>query len=234
MSAGAQPIRLADPVNLPTNEDLIRLLRCTEHSFVERKLHSDTKDWLKTVVAFANSTPIGYPAVLFIGARDDGTPEQRSDINFDTVQKTLSDRLGAAYPAIYYTTRIIDVDGFNVLAVVVPGSRDRPHFAGRAYIRDGSKTIESSRAQFDRLIAERNGKAAKILEWLGRTVKMGQIRAGEQRPSSFGSSVIVTECNQFWVTLAFGDNNRIALPLGRLELSFDCRADCLVLIEQPA
>ena len=155
-------------MNPPTNEDLLLWLRDPEHTFVERKVFSDAKDWLKTVVAFANSTPIDYPAVLYIGVKDSGAPEEAS-VDLDKTQKTLSEKLTAAYPAIYYETKILDVAGKKVLAVVVPGSRNRPHFAGQAYVRDGSKTINASKEQFDQLIAQRNSKAYKILEWHGKS-----------------------------------------------------------------
>lgn len=35
----------------------------------------DDKDWKKTAVAFANSVPVGLPAVLYIGVRDNGEIE---------------------------------------------------------------------------------------------------------------------------------------------------------------
>jgi predicted HTH transcriptional regulator len=58
-----------------TDADLLGKLRNFEDTFVARKTVGDSKDWLKTIVAFANSTPAGYPSVLFIGAKDDGTIE---------------------------------------------------------------------------------------------------------------------------------------------------------------
>jgi len=76
---------------------LIRLKNC-EDAFVERKTAADSKDWLKTVVAFANSAPIGYPAVLFIGAKDDGTIES-GPANLDTMQKTLRKKNGRCVSA---------------------------------------------------------------------------------------------------------------------------------------
>jgi hypothetical protein len=50
--------------------------------------------------------------------------------------------------------------------------------------------------------------------------------------SSFGSATIA-DCNQFWVTLKMG-SDLFALPLERLELSFDYNQKTLVLIEHPA
>src|SRR5215470_4439010 len=139
-------------MNPPTDEELRVWLHDPEHSFIERKVFSDSKDWLKTVVAFANSAPVGYPAVLFIGVMDDGTPEQISP-DLDSIQRSLSQKVSAAYPTIYYETRILDLAGAKVLAVLVPGSPSRPHFAGPAYVREASKSVAASKEQFDQLIA---------------------------------------------------------------------------------
>lgn len=64
--------------------DLIRRLRATEDAFVERKTVGDDKyDWLKTAVAFANTAPIDYPCVLYIGVKNNGDIEDRAKpINF--------------------------------------------------------------------------------------------------------------------------------------------------------
>jgi len=40
-----------------TERDLIGRLRNFEDQFVERKTSGDSKDWLKTVIGFANSAP---------------------------------------------------------------------------------------------------------------------------------------------------------------------------------
>ncbi len=213
------------------DEDLLLKLHSFEDAFVERKTSGDSKDWLKTVVAFANSTPVGYPAVLFIGVKDNGTPEDRQ-VNLDSLQRTLSEQVAKAYPPIYYLTHILHVNGKQLLAVIIPGSSERPHFAGQSYVRDGSKSVRASKDQFDRLIAARNSKTYHILQWKDKTVLKGNIRRGEPRPSSFGSAVIA-DCNQFWVTLKMG-NDLFALPLQRIELSFDHNQNVLVLIEHPA
>ena len=63
------------------DQDLFFRLRNFEDHFVERKVYSDRKDWLKTVVAFANSTPVGWPAVLFIGVTDKGIVRVRKKIS---------------------------------------------------------------------------------------------------------------------------------------------------------
>jgi len=212
----------------PDDHDLLLKLRSFEDAFVEHKTSADSKDWLKTIVAFANTAPVG--AVLFIGVKDDGTPEGKR-VNLDSLQRTLSEQVAKAYPPIYCLPHTLDVNGGQVLAVIVPGSSERPHIAGQSYVRDGSKSVVASKEQFERLIAARNSKVYRILEWKDKAIVKGNIRRGEQRPSSFGSAT-VADCNQFWVTLKTG-NELIALRLERVEVSFDYNQNTLVLTERP-
>src|ERR1039458_2975608 len=94
-----------------TDADLLARLRNFEDQFVERKTVGDLKDCLKTVVAFANSAPIGMPCVLYVGVKDDGQFEGRHH-DFDTVQKTLNRLLQNIYPrAAYFPKLITDQDG---------------------------------------------------------------------------------------------------------------------------
>lgn len=212
-------------IDLRGQEVLLRL-KDFEDNFVERKTSGDSKDWLKTVVAFANTTPIGYPAVLFIGVKDDGTPEEKM-VDLDSLQKTFSGKVSEAYPSFYYLTKIVNVSGKQVLAIIVPGSADRPYFAGQAYVREGSKSVVASRTQFDELIASRNRKACEILKWKGRIITLDPMNT--ERPSTMGmvrssQAFTVSDCNQFCVTLDTG-TFRKSVPLSRIEISFDEIAD---------
>ncbi len=204
-------------IPIPTDEDLLCRLANYEDNFTERKTSSDSRDWVKTVVAFANSLPVGHPGVLFVGVKNDGTPEV--DINLDSLQKTFSEKMNAAYPPIYYLPHVLNYQGIRVLAVIVPGSEMRPHFTGQSYIREGSQNIKASEKQFNELIAQRNSKAYEILKWKGKSVKLSYTRPGNTRPSRFGP-VRVLDCNQFYVTLE-SDGALSAIPLKRLDISFD-------------
>ncbi|MGH9481471.1 MAG: hypothetical protein ACRD1L_05210, partial [Terriglobales bacterium] len=123
------------------------------------------------------------------------------------------------------------IDGSNVLAIIVPGSSQRPHFAGPSYVRQGSRTIAASESQFANLIASRNEKVSEILKWKGKGVTRGNIRRGGQAPSGYGPCTLV-DCNQFYVTLDCG--TRESFPLDRIDLSFDEIAKCLMIIPKPA
>jgi predicted HTH transcriptional regulator len=212
------------------DEDLLLRLRNFEDNFVERKTSGDSKDWLKTVVAFANSTPVGYPAVLYIGVMNDGTPEEKT-VNLDSLQKTFSEKVSEAYPLVYYVTKIVNVDGKQVLAVIVPGSTDRPHFAGQAYVREGSRTVVASKPQFEELIASRNSKAYEILKWKGKTITLAVLGRHTQ---TLVMARIVVACNQFYVTLKDpAGTDKACVPLNRIEVSFDEQAQRLKLEQQP-
>ena len=74
-----------------SDEELLSRLTNFEDQFVERKSAGDFKDWRKPVVAFANSRPIGFPGVLFIGIKNDGTVEENA--NLDSLQRKFSEIL---------------------------------------------------------------------------------------------------------------------------------------------
>lgn len=204
-----------------TDSDILSRLDNMEDSFVERKTEGDSGDWLKSVVAFANSTPIGYPALLFIGVKNDGTVQGLQ--NSDSVQKSLSNKIANAYPVPYYWTKVLERGGQAFLAVIVPGSDRRPHFAGPAYVRDGSKSAPASDEQFKILLAQRNSVAYELLKWRGKTVSMWQpnkVGTVYHPSAGYRSEALVEECNQFYVTLLIGQN-RISFSLESFTIGFD-------------
>jgi Putative DNA-binding domain len=220
-----------------TDDDILLRLTTFEDAFVERKTSADSKDWLKTVVAFANSTPVGEPAILFIGVRNDGSIEDGA--NLDSLQRTFSEKLSAAYPNIYYLPKVLQRDGKQFLAVIVLGSENRPHFAGPAFIRDGSQSIPSSAKQFDTLIAERNSKVREIRKWIGKTVTFHStastasskqhMLAHQVLGSGRVLSGTVVDCNQFYVTAEGPRGHQISFPLRAVEITFDHATDRLEL-----
>jgi hypothetical protein len=218
-----------------TDEDILLRLTTFEDSFVERKTASDSKDWVKTVVAFANSAPVGYPAILFIGARDDGTIEEKS--NLDSLQRTLSEKLSAVYPVVYYLPKVLRHNHKEFLAVIIPGSENRPHFAGPAFIREGSKSIQSSAAQFGILVAERNSKVREIRSWKGKLVTFQRSATKELNAVHVLGTIdgklagVVTDCNQFFVTVesTTRKGSLISFPLEQIEINFDHFSDRLEL-----
>jgi predicted HTH transcriptional regulator len=85
----------------PDTRELLARMKSFEDNFVERKPLGDRKDWLRTAVAFANSTPEGKHAVMYLGVTDLGEIQEQND-NLDTLQKTLRKEIDKAYPTIDY------------------------------------------------------------------------------------------------------------------------------------
>jgi hypothetical protein len=74
-----------------SDDDLIAKMSDTENNFIERKLVKDHRGWLKTAVAFANSCPISFPGVLFVGVDNKGNVEQHDKpIHFEDLQKSTT------------------------------------------------------------------------------------------------------------------------------------------------
>lgn len=208
------------------DEELISRLGNTEDNFVERKRFSDDREWLRTVVGFANSCPIGYPGILFIGVYDSGAPEKpKKPINLDSLQKTFGERMNEAWPPVYYLTRVIEKDGQQILAVLVPGSAARPHFAGLSYVRVGCETKKASETQFDELVAYRNSKASAILNWKDRDITIERTYAG--RSGRYPATATVVACNAFYVTLLLG--RAYSFSLEAVRISYDDEAQRLRL-----
>lgn len=205
------------------DDDILRRLINTEDSTVERKTAADYRDCRKTAVAFSNSLPVGNPGIIFVGVRDDGTPEQNN--NLDSLQKKLSEELNRIYPPIYPQIKVMKTDRRELLAVIVRGSENRPHFAGPAYVRDGTQSVNASEEQFRRLIAQRNSKAHELLKWRGQKISIWQpTAAGVPYNPSTGSSfeATVVDCNPFFVTLQTDPSNvPFSHTLNSIDIGFD-------------
>ncbi len=206
------------------DEDILLKLRAFEDAFVERKSKGDHADWIKTIVAFANSTPVGFPAVLFIGVRDNGEPE--GDVNLDSLQKKLSEKVALVYPQPYYATRVLSLQDKQFLAVIVPGSADKPHFGGPSYIRSGSKSIVASEEQFKALIASRQSKVREIMKWKDKLVTLDRMNSADAvhmlGAVASTQECLVADCNEFYLTIRYaGSSGLDSVPLRRTELSFD-------------
>ncbi|MBZ5677516.1 MAG: ATP-binding protein [Acidobacteriia bacterium] len=215
---------------------LILRLKSTEHDFVERKSKSDKGGWLQTVVGFANSAPIGLPAILFVGADDEGNPQLVNSTEMETVIRSVSDTLDRAFPAIYRHIVPVRLADRACLAVIVPGSAERPHFAGRSYVRVGGQTRDASEAAFAELIAQRNSKARKLLEYKGKQVTLDVLHMkGSHMPTRNSSYWLLAECNQFFVSLRVlskDDSTSRSIPVESLEISWDDKNSQLKIVTE--
>jgi hypothetical protein len=117
--------------------------------------------------------------------------------------------------------------------VLIPGSPERPHFAGKAFVREGTQTKEASDAQYKTLISSRSSKARAIQEWIGKDISWMN-RNGALGDSFPTGRTIVEACNSHYATFAMrGDGETLTLesePLSRLEISYDHKRNRLQII----
>src|SRR6516162_1397410 len=95
-----------------------------EDSLKEKKVESDLKDLLKTLVAFANSVARNDTAKVFIGERDDGTVQGVT--NTDNIQK-VKETADKIYPEIYYRTEAYQREGKQCVRVDIRHNGLAPH-----------------------------------------------------------------------------------------------------------
>jgi hypothetical protein len=177
---------------------------------------------VKTVVAFANSLEPNQEGVLFIGATDKGQIESNL-ANLDKLQKTFSEKMQSVYPPVYYTTKIVSADGRECLAVIVPGSSAKPHYAGPLYLRDGSQTVVATGERHDAMLALRLGKTRELQRWVGKSITLRIISRRQGMGYALDQSehdAAVLACNQFYLTLKF-NNRQWSYPLSRFDIAYD-------------
>lgn len=220
------------------NTELLDRLRNDEDSLVERKSEGVNRAELRrTLVAFANSVPDGRSAVLFIGVRDDGSIQGVKSP--DALQKTVADICDhTCYPPIVFSTEVLQIEGQAVLAVVVPPNQNRPHFAGQAFVREGSRSVVASEGIFQELVTRRLSKAHEILKWRDQPVtvvvrgkKLGSTkRLGDTRYRGTAECLVV-DCSPHCVRLrVLSTSQAVAEPLGNVTISHDEMRGRLMLI----
>ena len=204
-----------------TEEALILRLRSTEHDFVERKPRAPQRDWLQAAVASANSSPIGWPAVLFVGVDDNGNPQQGTE-KLEDLSKSVSAILDQAYPAIYrhiVPLHLPDGGCFRSGDSRQPGAST---LRGKSYIRDGPQTKEAPAKQFAALIAERTSLIFELRRKIGEPVLCRVVKRGYSNPEApFLGDIL--ECTQHYIAIkGHGTTPPIkSFPLTKVSMSFD-------------
>jgi hypothetical protein len=165
-------------VHIPSDKELLARISSGEDSLTEFKPQgAGSSDFKKTLVAFANSVPDGYEALLFIGISNDGTIVGVD--NPDNVQKMVRKICEEeCYPPIAHASRVIDCGNKRILAVIVGFSLKRPHFTGVAYIRKGSASVKATPELYEDLINSRMDKCRKLLAYKGRLITVASSRVG--------------------------------------------------------
>jgi hypothetical protein len=139
-----------------------------EDSLREKKLESDLKDLLKTLVAFANSVGPNDTAQIFIGEKDDGTVQGVS--NADNIQKKVRSECDKIYPEIYYRTDVYEREGKQCVRVDIKNNLLAPHFAGPAWVRKGSETIKATSQLYQQMVELRQSKVWMLSQWLNKRI----------------------------------------------------------------
>jgi predicted HTH transcriptional regulator len=222
------------PYKYPTKQELLNLISNQEDNFIERKLESvKDKDIRKTIVAFANSVPEPKIAVLFIGVSNDGLIQGVT--NPDNFQKRIRDICeNDCYPPIDFKTEVLEKDNKSIVAVIIPPSKDRPHFSGLPYIRKGSESVKAPRELFEEMIASRNSKTYEILKWKDKLVTVINENTLETSSSYYAYAHKVEGCTAHSVQLFnINSHKHISIPLEDIKLCKDRkRRDRLKIIKK--
>jgi hypothetical protein len=219
--------------------DLIKRLCDHEDSFVERKLEGD--DLKKSIVAFANSVPADKEGIIFVGIRNDG--KEDGIRNPDALQKKIHKICkDDCFLPIHFTTEILRrSDTVILLAITITASLARPHFAGPAFIRQGSKSVVASEALYEDLITSRNSKARELLRYKGQSVTIVTQKPLLGRPlfatisagTSLYKDTYTHTCRVEAVTpffVKFKGDRYFSEPIQNIEISYDDKQDRPLLI----
>ena len=216
------------------DEEILQRLTNTEDHLTERKSKPHRDQCTEAMVAFANSALPNKPGILYVGVKDKG--EILQDKAPESWQHDITAWGNGCFPELPVIPRTLTKDGKEFLAVVVPLSEARPHFARPAFKRQGAKTIPASQQEIDEWIAYRNSKVRFILEKKGEIVTLrvlNQIRI----PATFspsGGDYKVIDCNSLWVTLYNLEFQRtITQPLSQIDLKMDDDKHQLMLLFSP-
>lgn len=207
-----------------TETRLLERLRNGEDNFVERKVIGQQKKVLRVAVSFANSAPVGIPCVIFFGVNDDGTLEGK---NFDTdaFQKAINSILENTYPRVPYQQKTLHVGSEQIVAVIVIGSELRPHFAGHAYVRRGSESIDASHEQLDLLIAQRSGKMYRLAQNINKPMTLNtKFNQGNRTFTMTKEAGTIQDCNESWVTVhrqSMDPPQLFSFPLATVDIGWD-------------
>ena len=207
---------------------ILNRLENPEDGYVERKPESaNAFELRKTIVGFANSVIEGTDGILFIGVSNAGKILGISSP--DSLQKTIRRICKQdCYPPIIYQSEVIECEGKNVLAVIVPESKNKPHFAGAAYVRVGSETENASKELFEELILSRNSKCREILRHKGQIFKVEAIGRRLLSRRAVGSGHVesaeckIEECTAHYVRFIKVDSGVIfTIELDCISISYD-------------
>jgi len=213
-----------------------------EDGLLERKVESDLKDLLKTIVAFANSVRPGHTALILIGEKDDGSAQGVKSP--DNIQKTVREYCNKVYPPILWRTAVYEKAGKHCVRVEIEYDGDTPHFGDAAWVRRGSSTEKASDEVFQKLIDLRLSKVEELAQWLGKEISVqgdtGALldkRLGVQyevhpRLAMESKTGVLKIVNKFWASFEIGEARK-SEPLEKLILTWDDINSRLKILVRP-
>lgn len=203
-----------------------------EDSLREKKVESDLKDLLKTLVAFANSVAPGDTAKIFIGEKDDGAVQGVTDA--DNIQKRVKKEAEKIYPEIYFKTEVYEREGKPCVRVDIKHNGLAPHFGGPAWVRKGSQTLKATDSLYQQMVELRQDKMRTLVHWLDKAVTVEGIHYEAYRIglasglewSAGRNQATLKVVNPHWVTFKLypAENNapyEKSEPMEKLLLSWD-------------
>jgi hypothetical protein len=204
--------------------------RSPEDNFIERKPQSvKAHEIRQTLVAFSNSLNEDQTAVLFVGV-DDKTGDILGIDDPEKLQMRIATAGEECYPPIRPAIQVLEIEGKRVVAVEIAHSKEKPHFAGPAYIRTGSRSVKASNSIYRDILTSHCSKAGELLKWKGKYVTVSTVnkRLGnhypeyEQGMQRRGTAQIVN-VDPFCVTFYFTDfaDEYCTEPLSRVEIEWD-------------
>lgn len=217
-----------------------------EDSLREKKVESDLKDLLKTLVAFANSVAPGDTARIFIGEKDDGTVQGVT--NPDGIQKRVNKEADEIYPEIYYRTEVYEREGKQCVRVDIKHNGLAPHFGGAAWVRRGSTTQKASDELYQQMVDQRLGKTRVLLQWLNKEVTVQGMEPPEEIPpgeirrvlakaewTAGAHQATLSAVHSHWVTFAVAVPQQASRvdrsePMEKLLLSWDDKKNRLKIL----
>jgi hypothetical protein len=128
------------------------------------------------------------------------------------------------------------LDGHQILAVVVPESRNSPHFAGPAYVRKGGKSPKVCDKMLDELVSDRLSKVRELRKWLEQPVSLAAVQQPNpmQRNIQPRKEIILTEVTPHWIAWKrTSDGSFHSIPLEEIKLQKDDRGSGRLLILIP-
>ena len=109
--------------------------------------------------------------------------------------------------------------------MIVIGSELRPHFAGPAYVRRGSESIDATQEQLDLLIAQRSSKVYRLAQNIDQPMTLNtKWNQGNGTFTVTKEAGTIQGCNESWVTVnrqSLNPPQLYSFPLVAVDIGWD-------------